>query len=76
MRKVNSRDPETYEPNALELGMMRRPGIGFSLGADGALNLLPTTGSRKDFAMELARDTPALPIGTSVIELLRQEARY
>ena len=26
MRKVNSRDPETYEPNALELGMMRRPG--------------------------------------------------
>lgn len=71
-----AQDPETYEPDALELGMMRQHGIGCSLGADGALNLRPAPGNRKDFDLELARDTPALPIGTSVIELLRQEACY
>ena len=46
-------------------------------GADGALNLRPTIQwSRKVFAQELARDASVLPMGTSVIEQLRQEARY
>ncbi len=46
------------------------------LGADGALNLRPTRWSRKAFAQELARDSKTLPMGTSVMEQLRQEARY
>lgn len=47
------------------------------LGADGALNLKPPLQwSRKAFAQELARDAKALPMGTSVMEQLRQEARY
>lgn len=47
------------------------------LGADGALNLSPPSQwSRKAFVQELARDAKAVPMGTSVIEQLRQEARY
>ena len=46
------------------------------LGADGALNLRPARWSRKAFAQEIARDTQALPMGTSVMEQLRQDARY
>ena len=47
------------------------------LGTDGALNLsLPSRWSRKAFARELAHDAKALPMGTSVMEQLRQEARY
>jgi antitoxin MazE len=46
-------------------------------GADGALNLSPPSRwSRKTFAQELARSATTLPMGTSVIEQLRQEARY
>ncbi len=46
------------------------------LGADGALNLRPTRWNRKAFAQELARNSKTLPMGTSVMEQLRQEARY
>lgn len=46
------------------------------LGADGALNLRPTRWNRKAFAQELARGSKALPLGRSVMEQLRQEARY
>jgi len=47
------------------------------LGADGALNLRPPSPwSRKAFAHELARDARALPMGASVMEQLRQEARF
>ena len=47
------------------------------LGADGALNLSPPNQwSRKAFAQELALHSKELPIGTSVIDELRQEARY
>lgn len=47
------------------------------VGVDGALNLrLPAQWSRKVFAQELARDAKTLPMGTSVMEQLRQEARY
>jgi antitoxin MazE len=47
------------------------------LGADGALNLRPPAQwSRKAFADEMVRETKALPMGTSVMEQLRQEARY
>lgn len=47
------------------------------LGADGALNLRPPSQwSRKAFAQDLARDAEVLPMGMSVIEQMRQEARY
>ena len=47
------------------------------LGTDGALNLrLPSQWSRKAFAQELALDAKALPVGTSVMDQLRQGARY
>lgn len=47
------------------------------LGADGALNLKPPAQwSRKAFADEMARNNKALPMGASVMEQLRQEARY
>lgn len=46
------------------------------LGADGALNLRPARWNRKAFAKELARDSKALPMGTSVMDQLREEARY
>ncbi len=47
------------------------------LGADGALNLKPPAQwSRKAFADEMARNNQVLPMGASVMEQLRQEARY
>lgn len=46
------------------------------LGADGALNLRPARWNRQAFAKELADNNQALPLGTSVMEQLRQEARY
>ena len=46
------------------------------LGVDGALNLRPARWSRKAFVAELARANQALPRGTSVMDQLRQEARY
>lgn len=46
------------------------------LGADGALNLRSARWNRKDFAKELTASVQALPMGISVMEQLRQEARY
>jgi antitoxin MazE len=47
------------------------------LGADGALSMRPPAQwSRKAFAAELTRENKALPKGVSVMEQLRQEARY
>ncbi len=46
------------------------------IGADGALNLRPTQWSRSAFASELSLEKKALPMGTSVMEQLRQDARY
>jgi antitoxin MazE len=47
------------------------------IGADGALSLKPPARwSRKDFADELTRSNQTLPMGSSVMAQLRQEARY
>lgn len=47
------------------------------LGADGALNLKPSARwNRKAFAAEMVSNNQSLPMGTSVMEQLRQEARY
>jgi antitoxin MazE len=46
------------------------------LTADGALTIRPANWSRRAFAAELAASRQALPVGRSVIEELRREARY
>jgi antitoxin MazE len=47
------------------------------VGADGSLNLRPPAQwSRKAFAQELALDAKTLPMGSSVMDELRKEARY
>ena len=59
-----------------QIGIKEGDRLQAHLGADGALNLRPSRWSRKAFAQELARDSQALPMGTSVMEQLRAEARY
>ena len=60
-----------------QIGVKEGDHLAAHLGADGALNLSPPSHwSRKVFAQELARDVKVLPMGTSVIEQMRQEARY
>lgn len=59
-----------------QIGIKEGDRLQAHLGADGALNLRPVRWSRKAFAQELARDSQALPMGTSVMDQLRQEARY
>ncbi len=46
------------------------------LTADGALTIRPAGWNRRAFAAELAASRQALPMGRSVIEELRREARY
>lgn len=46
------------------------------LGVDGALTLRPEVWSRKAFAKELTQQHHSVPMGSSVMELLRAEARY
>lgn len=59
-----------------QIGVKEGDQLQAHLGADGALNLRPAQWNRKAFAQELARNSKALPMGTSVMEQLRQEARY
>jgi len=59
-----------------QIGIKEGDQLQAHLGTDGALNLRPAQWSRKAFAKELARDAQALPMGTSIMEQLRQEARY
>ncbi len=59
-----------------QIGVKEGDQLEAHIGADGALNLRPGQWSRKAFATELGRDKKTLPMGTSVMEQLRQEARY
>ena len=59
-----------------QIGIKEGDRLQAHLGADGTLNLRPAQWSRKTFAQELARNSQALPMGTSVMEQLRQDARY
>ena len=59
-----------------QIGVKEGDKLQAHLGTDGALNLRPVQWSRKAFAAELTRDSKALPVGASVMEQLRQEARY
>jgi antitoxin MazE len=59
-----------------QIGVKEGDQLQARLSADGALNLRPSQWNRKTFAQELTRNTLTLPMGTSVMEQLRQEARY
>ena len=59
-----------------QIGVKEGDRLQAHLSADGGLNLRPARWSRKAFAKELARDSKALPLGTSVMEQLRLDARY
>jgi antitoxin MazE len=59
-----------------QIGVKEGDQLQAHLSADGALNLRPSQWNRKLFAQELTSNTLTLPMGTSVMEQLRQEARY
>ena len=59
-----------------QIGVKEGDQLEAHLGADGALNLRSAQWSRKAFATELSCYKKTLPMGTSVMEQLRQEARY
>lgn len=60
-----------------EIGVTEGDQLEARLGIDGALNLRPPARwSRKAFAAEMVRNNQSLPMGSSVMEQLRQEARY
>lgn len=60
-----------------QIGVKEGDQLEVHLGADGALNLRPPSQwSRKAFAQELARNAKTLPMGTSVMDQLRQDVRY
>ncbi len=59
-----------------QIGVKEGDQLEVHTGADGALNLRLGQWSRKAFATELGRDSRALPMGTSVMEQLRKDARY
>ncbi|NMM05984.1 AbrB/MazE/SpoVT family DNA-binding domain-containing protein [Polaromonas sp.] len=59
-----------------QIGVKEGDQLQAHLSADGALNLRPSLWNRKLFAHELTSNTLTLPMGMSVMEQLRQEARY
>lgn len=65
-------------PSALVRQLKLREGdkVHAQIGPDGVLTVRPAKWSRAQFAAELAAARDALPMGTSVIEKMRREARY
>lgn len=59
-----------------QIGIKEGDQLEAHLSVDGALNLRPAQWSRKAFAAELLQTRERLPMGTSVMDMLRSEARY
>lgn len=59
-----------------QIGIKEGDQLEAHLSVDGALNLRPAQWSRKAFAKELLQTRESLPMGTSVMDMLRSEARY
>jgi antitoxin MazE len=59
-----------------QIGIKEGDQLEVHLGVDGALNLRPAQWSRKAFANELKQKCERLAMGASVMEMLRNEARY
>jgi antitoxin MazE len=59
-----------------QLGLREGDTLRGQMMADGALAIRPAGWSRASFAAELGEARASLPQGASVIERLRQDARY
>lgn len=59
-----------------QIGVKEGDQLEAHLGADGALHLRPAKWSRQAFARELGAAVQTQAIGVSVMEQLRQDARY
>ncbi len=59
-----------------QLGLREGATVEAQLTVDGALSIRPAQWNRKAFALELAQDRSAMPLGDSVIQELRSGARY
>lgn len=57
-------------------GLREGDSVDAQLTIDGALTIRPAGWSRRAFAAELSTARAALPVGRSVIDELRQSARY
>lgn len=58
------------------LGLRDGDSVDAQLTVDGALTIRPAGWSRRAFATELDTARAALPVGSSVMDELRQSARY
>jgi len=59
-----------------QLGLRDGDTVRAQVMADGALAIRPAGWSRATFAVELGQARDALPMGSSVIEAMRQGSRY
>lgn len=59
-----------------QIGIKEGDQLEAHLSVDGALSLRPAHWSRQAFAKELEQKLEGLPMGTSVMGMLRDEARY
>lgn len=58
------------------IGIKEGDQVQASITADGGISIRPAKWNRKAFASELEQSRNAMPMGKSVIEEMRQEARY
>ena len=58
------------------LGLREGATVKAQLTVDGTLSIRPARWDRKAFALELTEARSAMPMGESVMEELRREARY
>lgn len=65
-------------PSAVVRQLKLREGdkVRAQVGPDGVLTVKPAKWNRAQFAAELAAARDALPMGTSVVEEMRRNARY
>ena len=61
---------------ARRLGLREGDSVDAQLTVDGGLTIRPAGWSRRTFATELGIARAALPVGASVMDELRQSARY
>ena len=59
-----------------EIGVKEGDQLQAHWGTDGTSDLRPANWSRKAVGQELTRHSQQLPLGKSVMDVLRQEARY
>ena len=58
------------------IGVKEGDQVEASITADGGISIRPVKWDRKSFAGELAKSRGAMPMGPSVMDELRQGARY